>query len=350
MQDKQLTEKLGVYTLEAMQRIDNENAKNMAIVLSDSASEKEKQQVLNLGIWYTNDYLVCVKKYPTRFSWLLAEEVHQNGFLSKKFWQPVKEKGFIRKPYTYIWKDPNLSPAEEITNIVEGKSLCLLGCATVFNIAQYAALLRIVGKNRFDRIFSGKEPFTLPLRISDMLQINPIYLFLSGKIITDLSVINVGDKIGIRNHSDYKKKHPVGPAQGWNIVCSEVNPEIKFRGFGFGKNLTVAEVKQLLINEYNRVPFHDPMVFANIPNQNSNIASKISQEDFETNQQAGFDFQLVMLDPIKVKMIMDADENSVNLLEVFKNTASGPAGYAMESDALSQWKSAIQSSATNKPS
>ncbi len=347
---QELTEKLGAYTVEAMQCIDNENARRMAIVSSVNTSKAEKTAALQSGVWYSKDYLIHVKEYEDRFQWMLNEDVLKNGFLSKKFWQPVVSEDFpkSRKPYAYLWNNAGSSPAEEIVNILEGKSLCLLECATVFNIAQYAAILRIVGKDKFNRIFSGKEKFTLPLRISNMGEINPIYLFLEGKTINNISAIRIGDKLSIRNHSDYQKKHyPNGAARGWNIVCAEVDPEIKFQGFGFGKNLTITEITQLLIDEYNK-PLFDPLIWPQTPKQRSSVATSITIKDFVSNPGAGLSLQVVTLDPKKVKMILDADVHSVNLLDIFNTTSETALSYAMEFTTLGQWKNQTQSASTNK--
>lgn len=343
-----LSQKLGQYTLEAMQLMDDDNAKRLAIVSSNEATKEDRTKALQSGIWYSTDYLLAIKDdkdYSARFNWLLKEKALSHGQLSKKLWVCGTEGyGKSKVPYTFAWKDVNQSPAEEIMNMLEGKSLCLLDCALVFNIAQWAALLRVCGKNKFDRIFSGKEQFTVPLCISNMGKINPIYFFLMGEKFQDASV-KAGDKVGYGNHSDYPKKHGVlAAATGWNLVCSSTLPEIQWRGFGFGKDLPTAEIKQLLIDEYNKEVCRDPLIFVPDSAPCPDVATKINSEDFDSNPYAGFDGQIVRLNPKKVEKILKANEQSVNLLEVFKCTGENQLNYALDAQTKTAWELSTKSS------
>lgn len=352
----ELGNKLGLYTLEAMEIIDNDSNTRTQILLSEKSSQKEKNEALKTGVWYSNDYLTFIKNYKERFDWMMNKKVLNNGFMTAKLWQQVESTNFLKEKtaYAFMWKDNKSSPAEEILNILEGKSLCLLECATVFNLAQYAALLRVWGKTKFDRVFSGEEEFTLPLRLSNFREINPIYLFLSGEKVRDTASLRIGDKMGIGNHPDYSKKHGNGSGNGWNLVCAEVSPTIKFVGFGLnGKRLTIDELEDVLIDEYNEEPFNDKEILPKelqIQNNgaSSKILDKITKDDFVKSQNTGLDFSIVRLDPEKVKMILTSSEHLANLLKVAKNTHKAALSYAMEPKIREKWKIEGDSPSQNK--
>ncbi len=342
--DAELKELLGLYTAEALEIIDKDNASRMKIILSDDAKIDKKRQALQSGVWYSNDYLSAVKKHPERFRYLQKREPLKNGYMSPKFWSSVGNHAFI-------WKGDSSSPAEEIVKILAGKSLCLLECMATFAIAQYAALLRVWGKDRFDRVFSGVEDYTLPLKISNYGLINPIYLFLEGEVISDINSICLGDKIGVRNHPLYSVKHPLGSSASWNIVCIELEPENKFVGFGFdGQRLTENEIKSILIEEYNKDVFNDDDILGgNARNymsehhqrfSNDDCPREIDVSDFEEAENTGCSDQLLRLDAKKVRMILDSPTENVSLLEVYEITNPGPISYAMEEKIGEQWKRA----------
>ncbi len=336
--EEEISALLGRYTLEAMEAIDKNYFVRREILKSTRSTPELKQKILKGGVWYGEEYLTFIKAYEARFQWMIKKNVLNKGYMSTNSWKYESNNVFS-------FNRLDASPSVAIIDILQGGSLCLLECMTVFNIAQYAALLRIWGKEKFDRVFSGKESFALPIRISPYTFINPIFLFLEGEEVSDLSSMRVGDKMGIRNHPGYTLKHPYGVGHSWNIVCAELSPEIRFVGFGFdGKRLTGDEVKSLLIEQYNLPPLTDKKVLAGFGPTNNRrqrffkapFPDTIDQTEFDLSS-AGYNFEIVKLSAKRVKMILDMPLKSSNLLEVFRTTPPNLQKFAMSSDKEELW-------------
>lgn len=334
---------LGKYTLEAMETIDKDNFKRREILKSSESSENDKKETLQSGVWYSEEYLPSVKQYnETRFQRMIKKDVLKEGYMPNELWERDSR-------YEFSWKNiDDTSSSKAILDIVEGKTLCLLDCMAVFNVAQYFALLKIWGKEKFDCVFSGKEAFTLPIRITPYDVVNPIYLFLEGEEISALSAMRIGDKIGIRNHPDYKLKHlhPHGTAISWNIVSAELTPEVRFTAFGFdGKRLSDEELKTLLIDLYNLPPFSDEEILPGMAPTSCNqdrlfdtsFPKTIDRTAFDLST-AGYDFLVVRLSAERVKMVLDMPLESSNLLDIFRAASPGIQKYAMNSETKASWE------------
>lgn len=351
---EELQELIGQYIVEAMILIEEDNLRRQAIVHDATATEEEKQSALLNGVWYPEDYCEALKDtpYKERFEWMQKRGSFLHGLMSPKLWsQSDKHQSPSGKEFVFQWKKGAVSPAETLADILEGKSLCLLECATVVNIAHYAALLRVWGKERFDRCFSGEAPLTLSWCISHYATINPIYLFLEGIQTNDTTQILLGDKIGIRTHPAYPLKHPFGTATGWNLICSNENAERKFVGFGMSATgLTEHEISQALIAEYNEESSFNGDVAQGVILKNakahydlcvsnfsrSGAPQQLTQMEFE-KVKGGLNGQIVRLNAKKVRMVFLQEEEKANLFDVFKETVSGAKKYAMDSGTLKLW-------------
>lgn len=338
---EQIRDLLGQYTVEAMEAIDKENARRDQILKNSKSTSEERAAALGAGVWYAEDYLVFLKRYPARLKWMLEKNILKDGYLPNKVW---KSEGI----YSFTWElQDDVSPSRAILDIVEGKSLYILDCMTVFNIAQYTALIKLWGEEKFDRVFSGKEEFTLPLRISSYVKCNPIYLFLEGEQASNLSSVHIGDKMGITNHPAYQFKHPLGAAPSWNILCAELVPEIKFVGFGFdGKRINEKELKLVLIDNYNVPPLQSQIEKLKVEAERQQhglfkplFPDTIDLDGFERSG-AGYDCKITRLSAERVKMILDMPLESANFFGVYSKLSEVQQVYVMSPVLKQEWDGA----------
>ncbi|MCB1111322.1 MAG: hypothetical protein H7A37_10345 [Chlamydiales bacterium] len=137
----------------------------------------------------------------------------------------------------------------------------VLDCGNAIQLAYYNTLLEIIGKHKFDALFSGDfSRLTITqLGITDLL--SPISYFAD---FTDAAwrnetgaigkrPINVGEECHFKGIHFYANKHPRGCGSGWNVVYIGDNSsgEQLFIGHGFDHPLTEREINRLLVDLYN---------------------------------------------------------------------------------------------------
>lgn len=354
--EKELSTQVGQYIVEAMQLIESDNLRRKAILNSAKSTPEEKQEALSAGIWYPHDYFAYIKNtnFKTRIEYFQKRGDFLHGMMNPKLWeQTANDQTPTGKLQIYKWKKTqDTSPAEELVNLLGGKAFCLLECATVMNIAHYAALLRVWGKARFDRCFTGNAPLTLSWVISHYATINPMYLFIEGVINENESSLQIGDKIGIKGHPAYNLKHPYGAASQWNLICCDTGIEKKFIGFGLGsQGKTTEQISTELIGEYNKNScFDDNMISGDkvaivvkyyqtrvAQFEHSSFPRVLTQEEFKKGG-GGLSNEIIRLDSRKIKLILLEREDSCNLYEVFKITKAQALKYAMDEKTLKIWQ------------
>lgn len=344
--DAELEVLLGQAIVDAMVLIESKNVRRRAIIADKSAPAVERNTALRGGVWYASEYstaLASLGQTP-RIDWMQRTDISGKGL--------IQQRGLIRQrepisadqtrivPYTFRWQQTTadaLSPAEALVDILQGNALCVLECATALTLSHYAALLKVWGKERFDRCFAGVDDFTLPMTVSSYAEKNPMYLFLKLDRMTDVTQLKRGDKIGFRNHPDYLKKHPKGEAAAWNVVVTQPGDaeSIKFLGFGFDNEAkTITGVRDLLIAEYNKPATHGGASAA------SGFLPELTVEAFERASGTGLTSEIIQLDTERVKMILEQEPAEADLQAVFAATPAGAQRYAMDEVKLSAWSAA----------
>lgn len=374
--DKELSVKTGKYAVEAMQAISRQsNYRNMMVKLG-----KINSSLLNSGVWYGHDYYTATqgsdnKSVRERHRFLLKGGFH-HGYMDKKLWrQPDSKKSITGKSFLeFNWSpnNPKASVSESLVDILEGKTFCILDCATTACIAQYSALLKVCGKHRFDRCFSGGNKFTLPLRVSNYATKNPLFLFLQSK---PMDKAQVGDKISFCNHPGYKFRHLVGNAGALNLFYSYIGKVTKFVGFGLDADgETENKIEGRMIASYNEEPSSKTGIvnektleetrktkeaiqnlekvlaaleegkskkeaIQNAYSSKADYPKTLDLKTFREAEKTGLDRKSVQcLNPMRVKMLLEQNPLKANLKQVFENTDIRYLRSAMNGETVSIWK------------
>jgi len=178
-----------------------------------------------------------------------------HGFVNKKFFehvsQPSSPTGFC--PNHYAIKGQVL-PSEALDSLIKG--LTFLDCGAIMDVGYYKAILEVIGKEKFDVIFSRESE--TPLCIGRKNLLNPINSLIVGKEYKKISQLKKGEMAHIRSIEDYRIKHLNGEAAGFNVICIEEGKNPKFIGFGLNPaGVTVEEITEVLRKEYNKAEVND---------------------------------------------------------------------------------------------
>jgi hypothetical protein len=212
------------------------------------------------GIYYPEDYVKFYNYDDKNYSQLY-------GLTNINFFESIINSNFMSRLF--------ILPSDALNAFIRGPTFA--DCASVIQICIYKYIYDLVGKDKFDSLFGMTEKPTNQLIITQHLfdpldttvntnaiykSIHPKYpignplYFLFDKIIDfDINKLEHGDIVHIKGVKQYSMKHLVGSAPGWNLICVKEKDLTKFIGFGpnsFQKPLTYEEVKQLLIDEYNK--------------------------------------------------------------------------------------------------
>ncbi|WOG28092.1 ATP-binding protein [Endozoicomonas sp. 8E] len=183
---------------------------------------------------------------------------------------------------SFVAEDNGHTPSERLNAFFHGPTLA--DCATALLACQYRAIESIIGTDEFNRIFGAPvAKFRISCTISQSyykftngaenlkpIEIsNPIYnLFYNLSYLDETRIASAdkelskrdfkkGDIIYIAGVKDYSKKHKVGNATGFNLICTGQNSSGQnlYLGFGpdkFDEPKTYDQVKKILIDGYNK--------------------------------------------------------------------------------------------------
>lgn len=183
---------------------------------------------------------------------------YQNGFANNEYWDVVGLYDFKLKS--------GRKPSDAISAFFTGTTLA--DCGSTISACQLKALLKVLGTEKFDAIFSDPNH---PLVITESINATSegIRNFASNFFNTEN--LNGSSNIGRIGHRPiqkgeacqiwgppyYGQKHPGGFGRLENVICAGKNEQGEDLFIGFGncfKNgpLTEAQIIQVLINEYNK--------------------------------------------------------------------------------------------------
>ncbi|WP_448215079.1 ATP-binding protein [Endozoicomonas sp. 2B-B] len=187
---------------------------------------------------------------------------------------------------SFVARDNGHTPSECLNAFFHGPTIA--DCATTMLACQYRAIESIIGTDEFNRIFgapvakfrisrtimshTSKNPFNFTSSAGYLKPIdvsNPIYDLFdnlmhineTGTYSADRELlerdIKKGDLIYIMGVISYSKKHKIGNATGFNLVCTGQNSSGQNLYLGFGPNefvepKTYDQVKKILIDGYNK--------------------------------------------------------------------------------------------------
>lgn len=231
--------------------------------IAKNSFEAQSKGLLDKGIWYPIDYKHALDKKGTpkaneRYEWLKKNNGFTKGFLPSKYFTRL---GKIEN-YNSDWRftvNTDVKPSEAILDIVE-KNLgpCILDCGAVCQIVRYYALLKVIGDERFNRLFTEAHGECFNTDYQDTPD-QPMRYFVrftdNAKNIQAGTVGNrpilPGQVVSFNNHSLYKQKHPSGMDSNFNLVVTkDKSGKQCFTGHGV-LNKTEKEMKEFLQTQFN---------------------------------------------------------------------------------------------------
>jgi hypothetical protein len=214
------------------------------------------------GIWYALDYRLYCENLMNSY-----DEKYAQGYANAQFWE-------MTAPFVFRIKEGVL-PAAALEAFLKG--LTIADCGSVLVACQYAALLKTIGAEKFNVMFSADAaPLTITQSIFD--PINPLAYFFTragGKV-------NPGDMCYFSGLEYFSKKHPLGHARGWSVVCTGKNAIGENMYYGFGQE----DFKICSMNE--RMLGQTMVAIYNLPPNKYNqdwIAAQSSREEYDLRQQ-----------------------------------------------------------------
>jgi len=216
----------------------------------------EYENMLSSGIWYAAAYYKVLCHFQKR-------DLVQNWVKSGAFFHGhLPEECFTLVPDL---KTPtgmrvnsfrikaNRTPSSVLDQIEKG--LSFLDCGILCTLSVYKALCDILGNEKFDYLFGADSPF--PFHLSGD-QFSPLIHILIKQSIQDESAVRRGDICYFSNIKEYIAKHPVGISRGFQVLCSQDNPN-RFIGFGLGTLTESIEIDKTQIecelwDDFNEMP------------------------------------------------------------------------------------------------
>ena len=239
----------------------------MTEIVSENV-RRTAQQSLSKGVFYPPDYYNLLSQSsdpsaPARLKWFKDRDYFYHSYLSHKHFEmlPAEKNRDAGSCSKYVEQSfllmEGVAPSAAITAAKQGISV--VGCGEVCQIAQYAALLSVLGP-KTDSLFAAASKTRLI--IDTYFCVNPLNLlrYRIAKENPDPSEISLGDQIYIYNASSYPSKNPRGLCTGYNAICTNVTTESKkFTALGLpAAGLTHAEIEADLFEDIQR-QIHFPL-------------------------------------------------------------------------------------------
>ena len=225
---------------------------------------KTDVKLLNSGFWYPTDYYKALleKNEKGRLDWGKKGPFFY-GHPPKNFdtMRDISKPGG-KKISGYILKKETL-PSEALKSVRE--SLCFFDCQEAIQLAQYEALLEILGEKRFNEQFSLNKS---ALVLSNNPEETPLFLFQTCQKFksldpTFLTSMKKGDQVFFTNLPSYRVKHVNGEGAGFHALCSQKGDEKKFIAFGVPKEgVTEEGMLKVLVEEFNKQPIPSKTLYS----------------------------------------------------------------------------------------
>lgn len=221
--------------------------------------EMDKTQ-LDKAVWYPTPYAkACIQlNQIARLEFLQKKGGFSHGYLSTKHFDYLLNNNEQRIPWAWRLKD-NVCPSEAILKASSGISI--VDCGAVCTMAQYIALLEVLGKEKFDRLFSAAYGQPLVIEYADH-PLQPMSYFLSFTAAVDLPdkgsegnrEVKQGQIVGFNNHPNYPNKHRFGMAKNYNAACLDETPgQQTFVAHGLpDQGISEKQMKEFLADRYNQ--------------------------------------------------------------------------------------------------
>jgi hypothetical protein len=206
------------------------------------------KSVLSKGLWYPPEYCQVLEKFnqKNRLNWMIKNGAPFHSFMPTTF-TPIEDAILPTKRKLDQYKiAKDVTPSRALESIQD--SICLIGCGTARDIAVYRTLQDLLGKKRFDLLFTGDSNTPLQLGTN-----NNSYERLFKRVeLRSTASLQPGDFCHFSNIQYYVAKHPFGHARGYNAICEEANKEdSRFLALGLKPGCLATDVENALLDGFN---------------------------------------------------------------------------------------------------
>lgn len=229
---------------------DERAAMELSICLSVNKTMEQirDSRAIAEGIWHPDEYRdFTIDSFNSE-----KGNYYPTGYADGKFWE-ITERNVFRL-------QPGIKPSEALQKFLEGPTVADCGVTTA--VCYYKWICDYLGEEKFDKIF-GSEPFALTIAPYGILDLRSPISYLAD--FTEASKkfekgelgkrpLKIGEECHFKGVNWYSSKHPLGSANGWNVIYIGDNSKGNqlFMGLGFEKPLTESEIYQKCINCYNK--------------------------------------------------------------------------------------------------
>jgi hypothetical protein len=190
------------------------------------------------------------------------------GSAPTKFFDVIPQQGFPNRIPMHFIAKKNVTPSDAVEAAIQGPTIGECGMAV--QLTRYAALLDVLTKPKFDKLFStpGHQVNIGYIRDDER---QPMRLFVdftkraseqkSGS--PNKRPLKVGQIVLFRGVENYRDKHPFGVGGSLNAICINAKSgEQRFTNLGLDpKGVTEAEIATWLLDEYNQDADHPFSLF-----------------------------------------------------------------------------------------
>ena len=235
-------------SIEVLREIASDNIRRMK-------GYKANVQLLDRGIFYPNDYYTALKEthQQKRLDFFLQKGSFWHCYTPTSHFEmvptPIDEcypTGFLK--CCFVLKK-GAQPTEALVSLRE--KISLLGCGETCQISYYEAIRKVLGDDKFNKLFAADSPTPLKIGQSRLLN-NPIASLMMA--CPTKSKIVKGQINQITNTPLYKNKHIHGHGSTFITLCCDDTPGKElFTTLGLSpEGLTYAQVNEALMAEFNK--------------------------------------------------------------------------------------------------
>jgi len=215
---------------------------------------------LDAGVHYPLPYVKALQdsdseKNQERLKTFKEYGMSYHGYASPKHFKMVAdpESPSGKQVLTFVLK-PGVLASKALEKLESG--LSVLGCGETCQVAQYRAILDVLGAEKFDALFAEDGP--TPLIVSGTHPKNPISKLRNYicKKEANLDEVRRGDLVYFYNAASYQEKHQFGASQGYNSICMhEAGGSSRFTGLGWpSEGLNHGQIQKVMRSKYNADP------------------------------------------------------------------------------------------------
>jgi len=221
---------------------------------------KEDKTWLEKGMWYPEDFLdACIKhNQQEKIDFIVNKEKFLYGYADPKYFKRLIELGGT-KPERFCFRvKKGVSASEALNAIIRGFSIS--DCAMAHSVSCYSAILEIIGKEKFDKIFQGKFRMIIGRPVHQPVPIDLFLRYTSDKLIKDTKIgdrdVIEGESYYIEGVKDYYDKFPFSFLGAHNTVCVKATSgEQLFTSLGLNpEGESEEQIYTKFVDAFNKTP------------------------------------------------------------------------------------------------